>query len=314
MRRRYGSIASRSRWRDVLAIDDDRPAGRLQQLQQRAAGGGLAAAALADQAQRLARVDVKRDAVDRVDVPAGRENTPLMIGKCFFRSRTSISGCAPLAPAAVMPGSPAICRRASRRSSVQAGAVQRRIGGAALVRGEAAARREGAACGKLGSDGTMPLISSRSDAARVARARRRRVGDRAEQAARIGMPGLVEQFVERCLLDLAPGIHHHHPVGVLRDDAHVVRDQDHRGAEGLLQLAHQLEDLRLDRHVERGGRLVGDQHLRVARQRHRDHHPLAHAAGQLMRIGVGAPLRLGDRDAAQHLDRVVHRRRARDSP
>ena len=73
----------------------------------------------------------------------------------------------------------------------------------------------------------------------------------------------------------------------------------------LLQLAHQVEDLRLDGDVERRGRLVGDQHLGIARQRHGDHHALAHAARELVRIGVRAPLGLGDADAAQHLDRAV---------
>ena len=59
----------------------------------------------------------------------------------------------------------------------------------------------------------------------------------------------------------------------------------------VLQVAHQVEDLRLDGHVERRGRLVGDQQLRVAGQRHRDHHPLAHAAGELVRILAHPPLR-----------------------
>jgi hypothetical protein len=40
----------------------------------------------------------------------------------------------------------------------------------------------------------------------------------------------------------------------------------------------QIEDLRLDRHVERRRRLVREDELRVARQRHRDHHALTHAA------------------------------------
>jgi hypothetical protein len=44
------------------------------------------------------------------------------------------------------------------------------------------------------------------------------------------------------------------------------------------------QDLRLDGHVERGGRLVGDQQRRVAGQRHGDHHALAHAARQLVRV------------------------------
>ncbi len=50
---------------------------------------------------------------------------------------------------------------------------------------------------------------------------------------------------------------------------------------------HQLfEDLALDHHVESGGRLVHDQQLGAQRQRQRDHHPLPHAAGELVRIAV----------------------------
>jgi hypothetical protein len=50
-----------------------------------------------------------------------------------------------------------------------------------------------------------------------------------------------------------------------------------------LQLGDQLEDLLLDRHVERRGRLVGDQQLRLAGDRHRDHHALLLAARHLVR-------------------------------
>ena len=51
----------------------------------------------------------------------------------------------------------------------------------------------------------------------------------------------------------------------------------------------QLQDLGLDGHVERGRRLVGDQQVGVARERHRDHHALAHAARELVRVVVHAP-------------------------
>ena len=78
-----------------------------------------------------------------------------------------------------------------------------------------------------------------------------------------------------------------------------------------LQLAHQVEDLRLDGDVERGGRLVGDQQSRIAGQRHRDHHALAHAAGELVRIFVDAPLGRGDADAPQQLDGALARLRRR---
>ena len=50
--------------------------------------------------------------------------------------------------------------------------------------------------------------------------------------------------------------------------------------------AQQVQDLRLDGDVERGGRLVGDQQLGVVGERHGDHHPLPLAAGELVRKGV----------------------------
>ena len=81
-----------------------------------------------------------------------------------------------------------------------------------------------------------------------------------------------------------------------------------------LQLAHQLEDLRLHGDVERGGRLVGDQQRRIAGQRHRDHHALAHAAGELVRIFVDALLGRGDVHAAQQLDGARRARLRREPP
>ena len=51
------------------------------------------------------------------------------------------------------------------------------------------------------------------------------------------------------------------------------------------------EHLRLHHHVERGGRLVGDQQPRLAGQRHRDQHPLPLAAGELVRVGARAARR-----------------------
>ena len=70
---------------------------------------------------------------------------------------------------------------------------------------------------------------------------------------------------------------------------------------------HQLEDLRLDRHVERGRRLVGDDQLGIAGERDRDHDALAHAARELVRILLEA-LGIGDADEAQQLDRAPLRR------
>ena len=75
-----------------------------------------------------------------------------------------------------------------------------------------------------------------------------------------------------------------------------------------LQRAQQRDDLRLDGHIERGRRLVGDQELRPADERHGDHDALAQAARQLVRILLGAPFGVADADLAQHVDD------ARDAP
>ena len=81
--------------------------------------------------------------------------------------------------------------------------------------------------------------------------------------------------------------------------------EQHRHAEIALQLADQVQDLRLDRDVERRRRLVGDQQRRPADERHRDHGALAQPARKLEGVAVHGADRLWKTDAAQHLDHGV---------
>ena len=119
---------------DVLAIHLDRSAGRLQQFQQRAAGGGLAAAAFAHQAQGFAGIDVKRNAVDGVDKAGGARKHALVHREILLAD-----------PALPATGS---CVGSEHGFRVPAGDpmfgpvhFQRWIGRAALVRREAATGR-----------------------------------------------------------------------------------------------------------------------------------------------------------------------------
>jgi hypothetical protein len=123
--------------------------------------------------------------------------------------------------------------------------------------------------------------------------------DRAQQADGVGMLWIGEELADRRALDNLAGIHDGDFVTDLGDDAEIMRDQDDRGVARGLELTHQIEDLRLQRHVERGGGFVGDEKTRVAGQRHCDHDALAHAAGQLVWIFVDALFRRGDVHAAQ---------------
>ena len=80
------------------------------------------------------------------------------------------------------------------------------------------------------------------------------------------------------------------------------------------RLAQELEDLRLDRDVERRRRLVGDQQLRLAGERHRDHHALAHAARELVRVVLQPYARARDPDLVEQLDRRAGRPASRVHP
>ena len=74
----------------------------------------------------------------------------------------------------------------------------------------------------------------------------------------------------------------------------------------LLQVLEQVEDLRLDRDVERRDRLVADDQLRVQRERARDPDALALAARELVRVAVREA-----RVEADDVEQLAHARRAR---
>ena len=92
------------------------------------------------------------------------------------------------------------------------------------------------------------------------------------------------------------------------DDREVVRDEQVREVELLLQLLEQVDDLRLDRDVERGDRLVRDDEVGVERERAGEPDPLALAAGELVRIAARGVGRQAD-DLEQLADALVASRR-----
>ena len=116
----------------------------------------------------------------------------------------------------------------------------------------------------------------------------------------------------RAVLDHLALVHHGDAVADLRGDAQVVGDEQHREIEALADLVEQLEHLRLHRDVERRDRLVGDQHLRLHRERARDADALALAAGELVRVARRA--RRVEADQAHQLARALAAPRSRGMP
>ena len=83
----------------------------------------------------------------------------------------------------------------------------------------------------------------------------------------------------------------------------VVGDEDHGHVAVVLQLAQQVEDLRLHRDVEPGGGLVGHEEAGGAGEGDGDHDALAHAARELRRVGLVALDGGGDADLHQEGER-----------
>ena len=176
------------------------------------------------------------------------------------------------------------------RASARAGVVELGIDRSAVLehrrapRVERAARGDGLRVGRV-----APEARRLAPEAVVAD-----LGERGRECRRVGVLRVVEDVLGRALLDDPAGVHHREPVRDLHQHRQVVGDEDHRQTEVALELLHQPQDLRLHHHVERRRGLVGDDQRWVAGQRHRDHHTLLLAAGQLVRVVVAAARREPD--------------------
>jgi hypothetical protein len=157
-----------------------------------------------------------------------------------------------------------------------------------------------------------PLRTVGLDHERSIGPRRRRIGPRlgAQERLGVGMLGGAEDAFDGALFDDLALFHHADPVGQLAHDAEVMGDEQHGHAEPRLQLLEQRQDLRLHGDVERGRGLVRDQEIGLVGERHRNHHPLALAAGELVRVAVEARGRVRNPDLGQKLEGAGAGRRA----
>jgi hypothetical protein len=125
--------------------------------------------------------------------------------------------------------------------------------------------------------------------------------DRADQARRVMMQGPVDDVGNLAVFDDAAGIHHCDVVGEARDHGEIVRDPDQRHAAFGGELLHLGEDLGLNGDVERRGWFVRHDQIGLVDQRDRDCHALAHASGELMRIGIKPLVRRGNTDLGERV-------------
>ncbi len=95
----------------------------------------------------------------------------------------------------------------------------------------------------------------------------------------IYIPGLSD-------LDQPPEIHHCNAVSHDSHNIEVVRDEEIGVIELLLQILHQIQDLRLNRDVQRGCGLISDDEIRIHRKNPCKHDTLVLTAAQLVWIAV----------------------------
>src|SRR6478735_7430515 len=109
-------------------------------------------------------------------------------------------------------------------------------------------------------------------------------GDLVEERHRVGMIWLSEKGIRRRTLDDAAEIHDRDAVADMLHHTEIVADEEIGQAEITFEFQEQIDDLRLNRDVERRDRFIADDELRVDRERPRNPDPLPLTAGKLVRI------------------------------
>ena len=161
---------------------------------------------------------------------------------------------------------------------------QERIHLYAYVHGHGAARGEAAAGWRV--HGTWDVAGERGRAQGGVGIGHR---CRCEQSLGVGMQRVGVDFATRGELHDTAEIHHGDPRTEMLDHRQVVSDEKIRERQRNAEVCHQVQYLGLDRDVQRGHGLVGDDEIRVQRQG----------------AGDGDSLRLSARDLVREAARVV---------
>ena len=314
----------------VAAAEEDAPAGRPLQAQDEPRGR----ASCRSRSRRPARAS--RRAAGRSPRrrppspcrPCGSGSVPRVTGKCLVSARASSTTSSP--PSG---GADAGSRRRRRRGAETTAAARRRDGRSAVT----ARKQRHEVVGVHGLERRDGLRGSAARPAGSAAAKRqpaRQIGE-VRRLALDGGERLAPAAERRQAVEEPDGIRMARPVEDLARPprlhdapAYMTATRSQSLAtmprswvtkiiarSGLaLDVLQEAQVLRLDRHVERGRRLVGDEQARLARDGDGAGHALADAAAHLVRVGVHAPLGIADPHLAQQLDARGRRARGRGSP
>lgn len=133
--------------------------------------------------------------------------------------------------------------------------------------------------------------------------------ERTNKRVCVGMVVRNQNILALSLFHNFSAVHNGNIMTGLRDRGNVMRDHNNADVEFILQSRQQLNHLPLRHHVQSCGWFVGNQDLRTANQRQRNHRALLHASGKLMRI-LHKP-GFCDADALKQILRALNRFLAR---
>jgi len=112
---------------------------------------------------------------------------------------------------------------------------------------------------------------------------------------------------DRARLDDFTVRHHTDAIGNLAHDTQIMGDEQDRHSKFGLEFFQQREDLSLDRDIESGRGLIGDQEIGIVRECHRNHDALTLPTRQLVRIAVQATFWILDTDEVKKFERASPR-------
>ena len=131
---------------------------------------------------------------------------------------------------------------------------------------EAAARRQSHGIGHQALDGIQsPLVHMD-------------FGDGIHQPDGVGMPHILENFMDRSVFHHLAGIDDCRHLAGLGHNTQIMGNQDGCRIKFLFQVLHHFQHLGLNGHIQGRRRLVGNENLRVAGQGNGNDYPLLHSA------------------------------------
>ena len=111
------------------------------------------------------------------------------------------------------------------------------------------------------------------------------IGDCAQQSLCVGMMLLgQEHIIPRPVFHNLSSVHNCHLVAHSCNDSKIVGNQNQGHFSAVLQIVHQRQNLRLNRHIQSRGGFVSNQQFRVTGKGDGNSDALSHSTGKLMRI------------------------------